>query len=655
MNEKSDGEFSQRYFKFFAFFVGCILVLSLFNLSLMRANEGDINSYHFIVGEATYFSSGAAEGAHVTVENQRTGEDLLDVVGVSGNSGTSGYYMVDIGDYSLGYQHGDAVTVTVTGVGAYSDWQGISSTTVDNNSVSQIVDVILYSSETPLLSYAPELFDFGSMLEGQVDSTSFDVWNAGDGTLTYSLSESCGWVVVSPMGGSSTGEVDVIDVTIDTSGLSVGSYSCGVVISSNGGSDNFLVTVTVLESDYPPEISNILVAPTVAEAGSLLRISARITDDIAINQIYLNITYPKGAFNNLSLTQHTGSTYYYEQYYTLLGHYNFTVYATDSSAQGTTSAQYTFQVTDTIPPAISDVAVDPTQIEPDTPVNITAVITDFVEVAEVYIAVEYPDASVENNTATGSIPQTNTYYYVATYDLLGVYNFTIYATDTSGNGYTSQHFSFIVQDIVPPLITVLSPNGSENLSGEVTIEWNVTDDYDTSDDLTVTIKYSSDSGASWQSINSDIGNTGEYEWDTTDLTDGTNYLIKVQIEDITGNEGTDISDAVFTVDNTEPSLVVQKPAPGKLYLLDKELMPILGTRSIIIGKITIVTEATDDTSGIDNVKFYIDNDLKHTDATEPYQWEWDETIFFTHTVKVVAYDNAGNRNEQIIDVFIYNI
>ncbi|MEA2054750.1 MAG: hypothetical protein U9O96_06550 [Candidatus Thermoplasmatota archaeon] len=58
---------------------------------------------------------------------------------------------------------------------------------------------------------------------------------------------------------------------------------------------------------------------------------------------------------------------------------------------------------------------------------------------------------------------------------------------------------------------------------------------------------------------------------------------------------------------------------------------------------------------MDKVEFYIDDVLKATDDEEPYEWLWDETVFLKHTLKAVAYDNAGNtaKDEQV--VWIFNI
>jgi len=102
------------------------------------------------------------------------------------------------------------------------------------------------AAEGPAISVAPTAHDFGDMHEGETDNTTFEIWNLGADTLTYTLSESCGWVDVDPTSGSSTGEHDTITVEINTTSLAVGPYTCDIAISSNGGTDTFSVTVNLL-------------------------------------------------------------------------------------------------------------------------------------------------------------------------------------------------------------------------------------------------------------------------------------------------------------------------------------------------------------------------------------------------------------------------
>jgi hypothetical protein len=142
----------------------------------------------------------------------------------------------------------DTITVNIdtTGLtqGSYSCPISISS---DGGSGTFTVSLNIVTV-VPALSYTPTSYNFGNMLAGQTASTSFQIWNSGTGgTLTYSLSESALWVTVSPTSGSSTGEYDTIIVSIDTTGLSIGTYTCPISISSNGGSGTFTVSVTVIE------------------------------------------------------------------------------------------------------------------------------------------------------------------------------------------------------------------------------------------------------------------------------------------------------------------------------------------------------------------------------------------------------------------------
>jgi len=97
----------------------------------------------------------------------------------------------------------------------------------------------------PELAFSPTSHDFGNVDKGEIVSTSLEIWNSDTGTLTYSLSENCDWLTVSPSSGSSTGEHDTINVQVDTTGLSNGSHSCNIIIDSNGGTGIFKVTIKV--------------------------------------------------------------------------------------------------------------------------------------------------------------------------------------------------------------------------------------------------------------------------------------------------------------------------------------------------------------------------------------------------------------------------
>lgn len=108
----------------------------------------------------------------------------------------------------------------------------------------------------------------------------------------------------------------------------------------------------------------------------------------------------------------------------------------------------------------------------------------------------------------------------------------------------------------------------------------------------------------------------------------------------------------------EITINIDKPLPG-LYINDahktpffskilKFLMPNI--KPIIIGPITIEVNITKNTSGVNRVEFYIDDIFQKSDNSEPYNFTWNKTAFFTHTIKVIAYDNAGTINIKTLRV-----
>ena len=189
------------------------------------------------------------------------------------------------------------------------------------------------------------------------------------------------------------------------------------------------------------------------------------------------------------------------------------------------------------------------------------------------------------------------------------------------------------------------------LSGVVVIKWDASDNCD--DNLLINIEYSNDAGLTWHVIATDEKNDGKYEWNTFVLPDGTDYMIRISTSDDAGNKNHDVSNGAFTISNpaTPLSLSIVKPR-GHLYIMDREVTPLPGNTTIVVGAITIEVDI-ESIAAIEKVEFYIDGELKAILTDEPYHWLWDEKSFFTHTIKVVAHDIAENTamDEQTLLIF----
>lgn len=95
-----------------------------------------------------------------------------------------------------------------------------------------------------------------------------------------------------------------------------------------------------------------------------------------------------------------------------------------------------------------------------------------------------------------------------------------------------------------------------------------------------------------------------------------------------------------------------------LYWLGKDQLPSVSITSpqngdFVKKTITIKANASDD-KGVTKVEFYIDNVLKGTDASPPYERNWDTTKYTSgaHNIKARAYDTINQTAEHTIQVTV---
>ena len=133
----------------------------------------------------------------------------------------------------------------------------------------------------PDLVYSPTSHDFGNVAEGQLYETTFEIWNGGTGTLTWSLGIIHTWISPNPTHGKSDGYWDkvTVTVTIDTTGLSLGSHSGFVSITANdgGGVRYFNIDCNVVTNN-PPNTPSQLSGPSYGNVDDILSYTSSTTD-----------------------------------------------------------------------------------------------------------------------------------------------------------------------------------------------------------------------------------------------------------------------------------------------------------------------------------------------------------------------------------------
>jgi hypothetical protein len=108
----------------------------------------------------------------------------------------------------------------------------------------------------PDLAYDPISHDFGFVEEGDTYQTEFFIWNLGTGTLDWNLGIVNPWLSPNPTSGSSIVGKNEITVTIDTTGLAIGSYSGSISIFANDGGGTRFYDVDFYV-DTPPDTPSI--------------------------------------------------------------------------------------------------------------------------------------------------------------------------------------------------------------------------------------------------------------------------------------------------------------------------------------------------------------------------------------------------------------
>lgn len=101
-------------------------------------------------------------------------------------------------------------------------------------------DVWSFETGGPVIELSATQFEFHTIEGGENPADQIlGISNSGGaGTLNWQINESCGWLSAEPNIGSSTGEVDNVNLSVDISGLAAGTYTCDMEVSDPNASNS---------------------------------------------------------------------------------------------------------------------------------------------------------------------------------------------------------------------------------------------------------------------------------------------------------------------------------------------------------------------------------------------------------------------------------
>ncbi|TFB09803.1 hypothetical protein E3V36_05645 [Candidatus Marinimicrobia bacterium MT.SAG.2] len=115
---------------------------------------------------------------------------------------------------------------------------------LSSNGGNQDISVSLNIESEPILNVSPQSLDFG---ETELQK-SLSITNQGAGILSWTVSDDQDWITISPTTGTTTTETDLVNVTVDRTGLTGSGFTGSITVNSNGGVVNISVGMGVSEA-----------------------------------------------------------------------------------------------------------------------------------------------------------------------------------------------------------------------------------------------------------------------------------------------------------------------------------------------------------------------------------------------------------------------
>ena len=143
----------------------------------------------------------------------------------------------------------------------------------------------------------------------------------------------------------------------------------------------------------------------------------------------------------------------------------------------------------------------------------------------------------------------------------------------------------------PPVVQLIYPTGGESLTGTITVEWYATDNTEVAG---IYLYYSAEGDDAWHQLNGVLENTGMFDWNTDQLSDGA-YRLQVVAKDSKGAMSHDSSD-VFNVGNGYAGVRVSSVNANEDFVKDGETITV--TAGITGGQTLERGAITADLSGL---------------------------------------------------------
>ncbi len=294
--------------------------------------------------------------------------------------------------------------------------------------------------------------------------------------------------------------------------------------------------------DPTPNVTNIFPESSYSVAFSdEIHINTTVTDNLNVDSVFANITYPNASQFEIRLNNSDGSSTYNGTFIVpsnITGTFNITIRANDTSLYENTNSTeiVNFTVAATEAPAVTPLSPLGLTYNISNNVNITAIVTDpVISVGTVYANITYPNGSVANLTELYVIENSHYNNTFAAPGVVGQFNITFITNNSDNVRNDTEVANFTVADVIAPSITIQNPATNNT-------EFNQTDD------INITIQFTDDGAKHDALVNitrpddveeifylNDTENDNIYNFTFTNDTQTGLYEIRIQANDSENN------------------------------------------------------------------------------------------------------------------------
>ncbi|MBI4448804.1 S8 family serine peptidase [Candidatus Woesearchaeota archaeon] len=371
---------------------------------------------------------------------------------------------------------------TLTSAGGNYSYRIIATDSFSNVNLTQTSTFIVNDGTAPLVANLSSLIVIGNQTQSfNISAAATD--NGAVDAVRFNIINTSG-VVIATLLGTPSGGARFAAVFNTTSSTSPGNYTYRVLANDTAGNVNETITSSFIVNDVTaPTVENLSSFPINGNQSNTFNVSAAVSDTTILGTVLFNISNSTNVVVSTLVGVSIGNERFLAQFNTTSsaspGNYTYRIIANDSSGNTNTILLSTFIVNDITRPTVVDLRSRPILGNQSNTFNVTANVSDNINVGTVRFNITNPSGSV---VATLTAVASASGEYSATFNTStttspGNYTYRVIANDSSGNLNSTASSTFVIADIITPTVSNIQPtSGSTAFANEtVTVSVNATD------------------------------------------------------------------------------------------------------------------------------------------------------------------------------------